>query len=118
MSDTPEYILRKPLRAVKLNADKTQGDRTSYDVDKSFCENNNFDETTFEEWFMPLDKQALTEQIELLVKEARSQFLTNRQIAEREDLKDEVYEEEDRLTSEILVKQFLALFGLENKETE
>ena len=112
MSDTPEYILRKPLKAFVEN---DQYDEACYAVVADDGLAWQFmDKESFDELFKPLDIPAIEKQLEQILRKLTSDsYIIGWANGKNEPGGQNLDECRERTTTEVL-----ALLGLENKETE
>ena len=134
MSDTPEYILRKPVNAVESKTWHTfRGGETVPFSERPYeiqCENGEqvvLSKKEFESWFVPLDRQALTEQLLKLIEDHNDGLLFTASSCSDYFREEEARgllswatakSEDGNSMNTFLAKEIMVLFGLENKETE
>ena len=116
MSDTPEYILRKPLKAFVEN---DQYDEACYAVVADDGLAWQFmDKESFDELFKPLNIPAIEKQLETKFEDAIDcgYLLGKAELAKVRTLDELVEVQKIRIRQ--LTDEVLVLFGLENKETD
>ena len=134
MSDTPEYILRKPIEAIESNTWHTfKGGETvpfserPYEVLNAGSEPVVLFKNEFEDLFVSLDRQALTEQLLKLIEDHNDGLLFTASSCSDYFREEEARgllswaatkSEDGNSMNTFLAKEIMALFGLENKETE
>jgi hypothetical protein len=106
MSSIPEYILKKPVEIEKIEpTGVTAFDEYRVYLNKGYW-SEDIDEHTLSDVFVPLDRQALTEQIQkILDGTIANMYITAEEVEYKEIC--------SRVTGEIL-----GLFGLENTGSE